>query len=295
MPGPTCLHCTAPTAGMTLCARCQHTGHRALANIPAYHADLFSLPDVAAGMRKAAKVADPTGNAVGQTVSDPVGDAAADAKDTLKRWTRRLVKDRPGQARAFYPEHDTVETLARVLGQHLPKIATTDWADEMLRELTKLEVRLRKIVEANKGRWYAGVCGAVLDEDTGAFCTRILYADPEASEVRCPSCRMMWPVAERRRVLLELARDTETNIATIARALLVLLVRIDGNTSQAKLERRIQNWADRGKLERRGSVDLDGNVRKTYRLGDVLDLLLEERAKTRDTPATEPVLVPKRV
>ncbi len=106
------------------------------------------------------------------------------------------------------------------------------------------------------------------------FCTRVLYADPDSDYVRCPVCRTSWPVKERRAVLLTEARDVETNVATIARALVSLL---DDEPSQARLQDRIQKWADRGKIERRGHLDTDGRVRKTYRLGDVLDTLMSDR------------------
>lgn len=162
--------------------------------------------------------------------------------------------------------------IARRLGQHLRSIATLEWAGEFARDVVRLELDLRRFIERHRERWYAGVCGYIADEEQpDEYCTRVLYADPDAAEVRCPVCRTSWPVAFRREVLLAEARDVETNVATIARALVVLL---DEEPSQARLEARIQKWIARGKLERRGHIDTDGRVRKTYRLGDVLDLLL---------------------
>lgn len=269
----TCQHCTADTAGLTLCPRCQTTVRRALSNITAYHADLFSLPGRVFGVRSSAGVSDPTASAVALSARDQADDEAAATKAALSVWVRRLVRDHP---RAFYPTEDTVEALAKVLGQQLRGIATFDWAGEFANDVLRTERRLRKTVEANKGLWYAGVCGTVTDEETGAFCTRVLYADPDKADVRCPVCRTIWPVAERRRILLEAARDEVTNVATIARACAVLL---GDQTSQAKLERRIQNWIDRGLIVRQGSRDVDGRLRKVYRLGDVLDMLLDTRTR----------------
>lgn len=269
----TCKWCQAEvTNGLALCSRCQHTGRRALFNVTAYHADLFTLPAQTLGVRYGHKVSDPTGSAVSlASVSDPIEDVAAATKAMLTRWLRRLVDDRP---RAFMPNEGTVEVLAKVLTQQLHAIAGCAWAGEFVTELLALERRLRRTVEANKGLWYAGVCGT--DTETGAYCTRVLYADPDKDQVRCPVCRTVWPVTERRRILLEAARDEVTNVATIARACAVLL---GDQTSQAKLERRIQNWIDRGDIERRGSRDIDGRLRKVYRVGDVLDMLLDTRQK----------------
>lgn len=272
----TCQHCTAPTNGVVLCSRCQHTARRALFNVRAYHEDLFNLPTQVFGTRRANRVSDPTGSAVG-LASDPIEDAAADARRILLHWMRRVVQD---AQRAHMPNSDSVDVLVRVLTQQLHAIAKLDWAGQFLTELVALEHQLRRVIEGHNGLWCAGPCGTVLDAETGAFCNRVLYADPDKPDVRCPVCGTVWPAAERRRILLERARDVETNIAVIARAALTLL---DGEPSAARLEARIQKWADRGKLERRGSVDLDGHVRKVYRVGDVLDLLLDD---TRSRPVS---------
>jgi hypothetical protein len=278
--GLICLRCGAQTNGIVLCQGCQRTSQHALRNIASYHSELFSLPNLPTTERRARRVADPTGNAAGQDKAAPnaIEEAAAGTKVMLAGWVRQLVSDRP-QLR--YPESESVTDLANLLSEQMRTIALLDWAGDLSRQLMKFEFDLRKLVAANKGRWYAGVCGATLDPDADPedenteFCTRVLYADPGTSSVRCPACRMTWPVKERRRLLLEMARETETNVATIARAAIALL---DNQPSQARVERRIQNWIDRGKLERRGHIDVDGKVRKTYRLGDVLDLLLDERA-----------------
>lgn len=263
----TCLHCGAGTNGVVLCTPCQHTARKALANLANYHADLFNLPAQSFGSTRSNKVSDPTGNSVAvMSAASPIEDAAAEAKTMLVTWVRALIDDRP----QVYAPIDTVAALTHLLGQQMRTIATLGWAGDLLRDLLTHERKLRRVIEANKGKWYAGPCGKVLDEETGAYCTRVLYADPADSQVRCPVCRTTWPVTERRHILLNQARDKVTNVASIARACAVLLG--DG-TSQAKLERRIQNWVDRGKLERQDSLDLDGRVRKVYRVGDVLDLL----------------------
>lgn len=268
-----CRHCGNPADGVVLCPGCQHTVRKGLANISAHHRDLFSLPGRVLGQgRSTGEVSDPTGSSVARgDIRDLVDDEAAATKNALVGWIRMLIDDRP---RAFYPTEDTVEAIARVLAQQLRSIATLEWAGDFTADVLRIERRLRKTVEANKGLWYAGVCGTITNPDTGLFCTRVLYADPDKDEVRCPVCRTTWPVVERRRILLRAAEDEETNVATIARACLVLL---GEETSLAKLERRIQNWIDRGLIERRGHTDVDGRLRKVYRLGDVLDMLMNAK------------------
>lgn len=269
MSATACLHCTAPTEGAALCTRCQHTVLRALGNLSGYHRDLFNLAPPPPGIRHRAERPDPTGGTVARLGgTDPVEDLAARTHLVLVTWMRALIEDRPG---VTWPR-DEVPAIALRLGQHLRSIATLEWAGEFARQIVRLELDLRRFIERHRERWYAGVCGWIEDpERPEDFCTRVLYADPDSDTVRCPLCRTSWPVAHRREVLLTEARNVETNVATIARALVTLL---DNEPSQARLERRIQNWVDRGRLERRGHLDTDGRVRKTYRLGDVLDILM---------------------
>ena len=271
MASSTCA-CTAPLAdGVVLCPRCQRTVQRALGNVVSYHADLYTLAPPPAGVRRRGDSVDPTGSAVARmSTSDPVEDLAARTRNTLVSRVRELIDDRPG---VTWPAN-TVEAMAQRLAQHVRSIATCAWAEDFRREIVRLEIDLRSFIERNKERWYAGVCGWIADpEAPDQFCSRVLYADPDKAHVRCPVCQTTWPVAERREILLNEARNVETNVATIARSLVALL---DNEPSQARLEKKINKWIERGKLERRGHVDTDGRVRKIYRLGDVLDLLIGE-------------------
>lgn len=271
--GLVCLNCGAQTDGVVLCGRCVTTTDRALTNIEGYVRDLLDLPSGTFGLRRAKRVADPTGEcAASASSADPIEQAADDTKELLEEWVTRLIRARP-QLR--YPAEEGVDDLIKLLRQQMRSIIILDWAGDFMRAMTRAEGQLRRLLAARKGRRYAGVCGHVLDEENGDFCTQVLYAVLDSDKVWCPACNTTWPLAERRQILLDAARDQETNVATIARALVALL---DDQPSQSRLERRIQNWIDRGKLERRGHVDVDGKVRRTYRLGDVLDLLLDDRA-----------------
>lgn len=275
-----CQHCGADTSGagyLALCSRCQRTVGVALVNVAASYADLFTIGAGPSGLRIRGGDSDPTAAAASRRLGgDPIEDAADEAKAALVGWVRSLLDDRPQLAKR---PADNVEALARLLGQNVRSIATLPWAGSMAHELLELERRLRRIIEANKGKWYAGVCGHVPDDvdpeqQPETFCTRVLYADPDSDFVRCPVCRTNWSVSWRREVLLDQARDEVTNVATIARALVALL---EDQPSVAKLEARIQKWIERGKIERRGHLDIDGRVRKVYRLGDVLDTLMGDR------------------
>lgn len=270
-----CLHCSADTSdagGIALCSRCQRTVRTAALNVAGYHRDLLDVGAGPAGLRVRGGSADPTGALVlSHAKGDPIAELADATKADLVGWVRALLEDRP----TLRWPRDDVASLAQLLAQQVKTIATLPWAGSFARELLVLERRLRRVIEANKACWYAGVCGAREEDlrtvyDVVAGCQRVLYADPASGFVRCPVCRTNWEVRERRAFLLDQARDEVTNVATIARAVVTLL---DDQPSAARLEARIQKWVERGKTERRGSLDIDGRVRKVYRLGDVLDML----------------------
>lgn len=282
MSGLSCLHCGAEiTNGTALCKRCQTTTRISLENIASYHADLFSLGGRVTRLRTSrGGVSDPTGNAVAR--SEPEKDApdvlAAEARTTLHGWVRSLVCDRPGVS---WPK-DTVSAMTACLARHLGSVATTEWAGEMVRELLDLELRLRKTVERGKGRWYAGICSALIEVDADGealFCDRDLYAIPGTSYVRCPVCRTDHSVTDRRATLLAEARETLLPLSTIAQVCVTLL---EGEPSVERLYQRIHKWTQRGDLEDYGVRVLDDRrAHRVYRLGDVLDTLIRDAAKTK--------------
>lgn len=298
--------CDAETAnGLALCKRCRTTASVALENVATYHADLFSLGgqhDLE--KRRATGVTDPTGTAASRedTERDPADLAAAETKAQLVGWTIALQSDRPG----LDTPRDTVLAISRFLAKHLASIATLEWAGEFLRELLVLERRLRTIVERGKGRWYAGICSAVLEPErphdqssctcachlgaddcdveggscgpeyaviAAVLCQHDLYAIPGTSYVRCPICRTSHSVTARRSILLEEARETVLPLGTIAQVCVSLL---DGEPSVERLYKRISKWTERGQLEDYGVRVLTGKPQRVYRLGDVLDTLIGE-------------------
>lgn len=280
MSGLQCRHCTAATSnGLALCKACQTTTRVSLENIAAYHPDLFSLGGPAIRVRtRCGGVSDPTGNAAAREKTD---DNAADflaarTRNELHGFVRMLIEDRPGVS---LPP-DTVVAMAACLARHLPSIATTEWAGVMVHDLLVLERLLRERVEQGKGRWYAGICSAPLaGTDPVEYCERDLYAIPGTSYVRCPACRTDHSVTERRTILLAEARETLLPLTTIAQVCVTLL---EGEPSVERLYQRIHKWTKRGDLEDYGVRVLDDRrAHRVYRLGDVLDTLIGDAAKTK--------------
>lgn len=266
-----CLHCTAATNGVLLCARCRTTTEVALQNIASYHRQLFSLGSVA-HVRGRSGPSDPTGNAAGTTrVEDSVEAAAVDTMTLMARWVGRLLADRPGSKRPV----GTVTASAAFMHRHLRTIVVLDWGGEFLRELLVIEKRLTQLVSRHQGHWYAGICAARTGLEFDDWCPADLFVRPGLSFIRCPSCGAHWSVEQRRAQVIEQARETLLPVSVIARAAVSLL---EDEPSVQKLEARLHKWVQRGQLEDYGvRVLIKGQQpRRVYRLGDVMDKLTRE-------------------
>lgn len=296
-----CLHCTADTSGALLCNRCIKTTRQGLANIATYHADLLSLGSTKVRIpRRPSETSDPVGRRalyVPTVETEAPDNVAAQTKTALVRWVLRLNHD----------PADTVIGLTNHLDHQMRTIANRDWAGEFVRSTLALERLLRRVVARGKGRWYAGICSAVITPErvhdgmtcacachngldypcdiTGGcgsqdvvleaeLCDRDLYATPGDSNVRCPQCRTSHPVAQRRSILLAEARDTELPLRTVAHVCVTLL---DDEPSVQRFIERLNNWIQRGTLVWSGN---DGGTR-LYRVGDILDLMARHAADPR--------------
>lgn len=279
MTGLKCLHCGAATNGVVLCARCSATAAMALRKLAEYHDKLFELGDVALNkIRRHAEVADPTGN---QTVADPEIDdarvvAASEMTTMLAGWVRLLIDDRPGTA--AWPANSVI-AMTTFLREHLRTIAVLEWAGAFVNDLLEYERRLQRIVSVRRGRWNAGVCGAQTGEGADDWCAADLFVQSGMAYVRCPACGGRWSVEERRKQVIEKARDLLLPVADIARAAVALL---EGEPSVERLTERLKKWVQRKQLDDYGVRVIDGRPQRVYQVGEVMDLLTRETRTRRD-------------
>lgn len=190
---------------------------------------------------------------------DPVGadcracavDAATLQRMATARWRRTAaaVTENPAPAAAYLLERlDTIRQQPEASQLHAAVV-------DVLERVTRVIDRPGELVAA-------GACGNELPD--GALCPRALYADPAEDHVTCPACEFRWKVAERRAWLLTSAQDSLGTAATISAA----LTRLD----QPVTVDRIYQWKRRGRLAQHGT---DATGAPLYRLGDVVDLLVE--------------------
>jgi hypothetical protein len=131
---------------------------------------------------------------------------------------------------------------------------------------------------------YAGPCTAMIDDDGHRReCGHDLYAAPGSPTVDCPACRAEYKIEERRKWLLEAAKDIVDTATEISRSVSGLGAPVTPD--------RIRTWVQRGQLVKRGQVVNGKRIDPTYRVGDVMDLLVkdaqaaERRAARRAEPA----------
>lgn len=276
MPGLRCLYCQADTNGVVLCKRCRNTLDVSLQNVASYHGSLFSLggtTTVRTGKRSGP--ADPTGASAGTVQTEPpVERLAAETTSMLVGWVRVLLDDR----RELSPPRDSVAETTAFLRRNSRSIGTLEWAGEFLRQLLDLESSLHRVVSRSQGYWYAGICAARTGPEIDDWCPRDLFVHPGQTTVRCRSCGYSWSVAERRKQILEQARESLLPVAVIARAAVSLL---DGQPSVQRLEARLRKMVERGQLEVIDVRMVDGRPRRVYQLGEVMDRLTREAGVAR--------------
>ncbi len=271
---PACGICVRPLADNAyICASCSRKLEHALADIPA------RAREVTITATRQARIGSGDGGRKSSEVPLPFDWNASDLgwtlTNTLGTWARHIAAERGIEL----PGRSVTDVVVWLLGQvewmrHRPEVV------EMADEIGWLSKELERAVDHPADRWYAGVCGAVSDEQlvdavfggplpTG--CPTELYAILGAKDVTCPNCGKVHSVDARRKYLLASAEDRWLSAADIARAVSQL-----GGT--AVTGNRIRKWRFRGRLHVRG---VTSSGVPTYHCGDVLDLLAQDMTRSR--------------
>ena len=239
---PICVvgSCDYPTSGgWALCAPCAGALARDLAEIPAL------VADVEATLARQTGLAGRYGprSACPPLAYDPRASAALGAlKAVLVGWVRVLAEEDPGTA---WPA-DTAAACAAWLGIRVGELRVHPAAGDIVGEISAAAGSCWRAIDRAPTLWFAGACA----------CTAAMYVRPEALAVTCRVCGACYPMAGRRRDLLESARDYRLTIPELGRALLIPAA-------------TLRSWHHRGRLAPHGEA---AGV-ATYRIGDVLDLL----------------------
>ncbi|MGW4127980.1 hypothetical protein [Amycolatopsis japonica] len=168
----------------------------------------------------------------------------------------------------------TTTEAARWLATFPGLLAEHPAAGEMYADITGIVARIQRVIDRPLDKVYVGQCGAdLLDDDGGEprLCERDLYANPNRAWVDCPECGGSWDVADRKTYLLAAVEDQLATPSEISRALSRFYEPV--STSM------IRGYAHRGRLTPHPPHPHDPKRAPRYRVGDVLDLLADVRAK----------------
>lgn len=262
--------CGAPTGdGTTLCPRCvnrlaadldqvtwlERELDTALARQTAYgdrvggRAAEHPLPYDPRASEAAWVLRDTLTNVARAIAPEPTPERPETATERLSRpgWTDSLGADL------------SAARIARSLAQRLDTIRRHPEAYPLADEVHAAVTNAKRVIDRPPARIYVGHCPCHTD----------LYARPGAATVRCTGCGTTYDAAQRRAELLAAVEDRLATATEIARLLKSL-----GHDITAS---RIRGYAHRGRLTPRGRNHEDNPL---YRVGDVINLAIERKART---------------
>lgn len=286
-----CTHCGAETTnGLLLCEACRIAVLTYLEFLPVYFRNLSR-------QRRPGRPNGSLGSASqwllrqGEVDGAHVGQALSRALTTLIEWTVKLNIETPTRD----TEADTFAALCELLEQNLTRIATTDHAGHVVRDIIRHERALRTLTETVVPGWYAGACQQPAGRDMDGnhhICGANTYVVPGLTWLTCPRCGATTHASAHVDVILDEARDWIATPMRLAEAVVVL---IDAEPSIERLHKRISKWGETRKrtvvrageeitivtppkIQSTRRLDDDGDPvgPKRYRLGDVLDRLKVE-------------------
>lgn len=265
-----CHGCGATTTnGLALCDLCQTKVSADLEYLPIYFRNLARWRPGRAGSRPVPGWREPR---MAGAAHDRVGKALEAAYTDVAGWARALAEDRPGieVPGTLDDEGSTFAGLCRMLAEHLTTICTLEWCGVLVAEANVREAELRTLTEAIAPGWYAGACRR--DE-----CGAPTYVVHGLTWVTCRSCGSTTYARDHLDAVIEEARAWVARPMRLAEA----VVALTDETSVPRLHKRIARAGEQGRLLGYRRIDRDGDEvgPRSYRLGDVLDLL------ARDTPA----------
>lgn len=272
----TCQFCTRPVDSGVVCTGCMRRVTRALEITPSLTYELTVTLSRQAYTGSQTKLCTSSGTGHPMPMDARAMEAGDALHTTLARWTRYVAHHRSvagpfsrgapaprhGRPGAGYPERALVDGMAGWLLHHTEWMRQNDRATEYVTEVENVISGARRAVDLPPERWYAGPCDG---------CGADLYAHPRALSVDCgtPGCGLAYDVEARRKWLLENVTDRLASPIEISRALGTLA----GTDVTPSV---IRGLAHRGRIEAKAK---DAQDRPLYRVGDVLERVLERGAR----------------
>lgn len=197
----------------------------------------------------------------------PYGYRAAEARWTL-RDALTATGDEIARVRGQFRPYNSLQALAAWLSSQVDWMRHQPAGGVLIGELLDALRQAVRSIDNPVRRLLIGACDATIADEQGASveCGEQLYAREYDVEVECSRCGTVHTTRDTWDRMLDKSEDLLMTRTEIARALAGFGVTVS--------EKRLENWATRGRLLRRG-MSTGRPVRPLYRLGDVRDLLAE--------------------
>lgn len=262
--------CGRPVADAFLCLRC--TRFLGL--------DLLSVPwlchELSVTLSRQDRVQPGAGAGAESETPMPVRLRAMQAADTLQwtlwPWARIVAESRGSELDCLH----TTEGFARWLVLHLASVRASDFAAELMTEVTYAVEQARRAIDQPPSLCYRGPCDRC---GTDLYCGADHRGRPVLAVISCRVCGEQYDAAAREAWLLDRAEHRLATATEIAQAVPALY----GTEIKAGT---IRQWIARGRLIPRGWLH-QGRVypqwqtagdRPLCRIGDVIELARQQRA-----------------
>lgn len=244
-----------------LCPHCGYLLDASLAELAAFRGLAYEL-DVA--LTRQARIGGRDGSRPAETpiaYDERIAKVTKHLRDAMTEWASIIVRGTGAE-----PPPPGLAQLAAWLRRHVGWIRYHEDALDAYTDITDGVRDARRAIDRPADKLYAGPC----DE-----CGEDLYASLDASYVVCHNTEghasgdeWVWEVTERRRWLLDSARDVLASGTEISRALT--------RYAQPVTPSALRGYVHRGALIARGERIEGGRMVMLYRLGDVLDILARQ-------------------
>lgn len=288
-----CQACTSPVGDAFVCEGC---GDELLGTL---HGIGALLDDLEVTLCRMARIGERSGPrpAFGE-VETPLAfhEGASDAAWVIDRvllaWACTLADDHhvpfalpalhraidPSDRARILPARGRAASTAAWLAERIDWLRGHHEAGEALDEITDAVRNARRVIDLGPELSYAGPCQAETDDGP---CLAEVYARRGALDATCRACGTEHDMVVRREFLLRAAQDQLLTAPEASRALPGLLGRPVTAAS-------IRGYAFRGKLtphppDPRLGRDAKGRAQPLFRVGDLLDVLVDESRENRKT------------
>lgn len=261
--------CDRPADDGFVCRACIHTFEQVLAETP------WLVDELDLVVSRQTQYTNPylpkaSSSDIPLPINLKASDVISDIWAKLSSWVKLLLEENPG----WRPPAGSIEIpsppriLAAWLQSRLDAIRCHEAGAELVEEISSATAAGRYVVDRPASRQFLGKCAEQAHGLDGELdCEGSVYGRPGRVMAACDTCEEEWVAEDLRAYLVGQLEDRICTASEIAHLSTYLGLDID----REQVRKRVNLWASRGRLEKRGNG---------FRFGDAM-ILLERHNTTR--------------